>query len=145
MKLMCGHTVSNQWNPRGQRWEWGGSWLEKWAELFVHLLYQCLLSMYYVPGTVLVLVAQSCLPLCNPMDYSSLDFSVHGIHQARVLEWVAISFFRESFPLRDQTCVSCTAGQILSHLSRLKKWAALFLFIYLTYVYWACTMCQKLF
>ena len=67
VKLKCGHTSSNQWNPRGQRRKWGGSWLEKWAELFVHLFYQCLLSMYRVPGTVLVLVVQSCLPLCNPM------------------------------------------------------------------------------
>ena len=37
-------------------------------------------------------VAQSCLTLCDPMDYSLPDSSVHGISQARVLEWVAISF-----------------------------------------------------
>ena len=35
---------------------------------------------------------QSCLTLCNPMDCSLLGFSVHGILQARTLEWVAISF-----------------------------------------------------
>ena len=38
-------------------------------------------------------VAQSCPTLCDPMDYSLPGFSVHGIFQARVLEWVAISFF----------------------------------------------------
>ena len=35
---------------------------------------------------------QSCLTLCDPMDCSLLGFSVHGILQARTLEWVAISF-----------------------------------------------------
>ena len=38
------------------------------------------------------LVAQSCPTLCNPMDYSPSDSSVHRILQARILEWVAISF-----------------------------------------------------
>ena len=41
-------------------------------------------------------VAQSCLTLCDPMDCSPPGFSVHGIFQARVLEWVAISFSRGS-------------------------------------------------
>ena len=44
-----------------------------------------------------VLVAQTCLTLCNPMDCSPPDSSVHGILQARILEWVAIPFSRE-FP-----------------------------------------------
>ena len=39
---------------------------------------------------------KSCPTLCNPMDYSPPDSSVHGISQARILEWVAISFFRGS-------------------------------------------------
>ena len=37
-----------------------------------------------------------CLTLRNPIDYSPSDFSVHGIFQARILEWVAISFSRGS-------------------------------------------------
>ena len=37
-------------------------------------------------------VAQLCLTLCKPMDYSLQRSSIHGIFQARVLEWVAISF-----------------------------------------------------
>ena len=37
-------------------------------------------------------VTQSCPTLCNPVDYSLPGSSVHGILQARVLEWVAISF-----------------------------------------------------
>ena len=43
-----------------------------------------------------VLVAQSCLTRCDPMDYSPPDSSVHGILQARILEWVAIPFSKES-------------------------------------------------
>ena len=41
-------------------------------------------------------VAQSCLTLCDAMDCSLPGFSVHGILQARILEWVAISFSRGS-------------------------------------------------
>ena len=42
--------------------------------------------------TVLCSITQLCLTLCKPMDYSLQRFSIHGIFQARVLEWVAISF-----------------------------------------------------
>ena len=42
------------------------------------------------------LVTQLCLTLCDPMDCSLLDSSVHGILQARMLEWVATSFSRGS-------------------------------------------------
>ena len=48
-------------------------------------------------------IAQSCPTLCNPMNCSLLGSSVHGIFQARVLEWVAISFSRGSSLPRDQT------------------------------------------
>ena len=52
-----------------------------------------------------VKVTQLCLTLCDPMDCT-----VHGILQARILEWVAIPFSRESSQTRDQTQVSCIAG-----------------------------------
>ena len=42
------------------------------------------------------LVSELCLTLCNPMDYSPPGSSVHGILQARILEWVAISSSRGS-------------------------------------------------
>ena len=54
-------------------------------------------------------VAQSCPTLCDPMDCSLPGFSVHGIFQARVLEWVAISFSRGSSWPRDRIQVSCIA------------------------------------
>ena len=40
-------------------------------------------------------VPQSCPTLCHPMDCSLSGSSVHGIFQARVLEWIAVSFFRD--------------------------------------------------
>ena len=43
-----------------------------------------------------VLYAESCLTLCDPMNHSQPGSSVHGIFQARILEWVAISFSRVS-------------------------------------------------
>ena len=56
-------------------------------------------------------VAQSCPTVCDPMDGSLPCFSVHAIFQARVLEWVAISFSRGSSWPRDWTQVSCIAGR----------------------------------
>ena len=56
-------------------------------------------------------VAQSCLTLCDPMDCGLPGSSIHGILQARVLEWVAISFSRRSSQPRDQTRVSRIAGR----------------------------------
>ena len=55
-------------------------------------------------------VAQLCLTFCDSMDCSSPGSSVHGIVQARILEWVAISSSRGSSRPRDQTQVSCIAG-----------------------------------
>ena len=56
-------------------------------------------------------VAQLCPTLCDPMDCSLQGSSVHGIFQARVLEWVAISFSRGSSRPRDRTWVSRIAGR----------------------------------
>ena len=56
-------------------------------------------------------VAQPCPTLGNPVACSPPGSSVHGILQARILEWVAISFSRESSQPRDQTQVSLIAGR----------------------------------
>ena len=56
-------------------------------------------------------VAQSCPTLCDPVDCNLLGFSVHGILQARILEWIAISFSRGSSRPRDRTQVSCIGGR----------------------------------
>ena len=54
-------------------------------------------------------VALLCLTLCDTMDYT-----VHGILQARILEWVAFPFSRGSSQPRDQTQVSRTGGRFFS-------------------------------
>ena len=56
-------------------------------------------------------VAQSCLTLCDLMDCGLPGFSVHGIFQETVLEWVAISFSRGSSRPRDLTLLSHIAGR----------------------------------
>ena len=54
-------------------------------------------------------VAQLCLTLCDPMDYTA-----KGILQARILEWVAFPFSRGSSQPRDQTQVSCISGRFFT-------------------------------
>ena len=61
-------------------------------------------------------VTQSCLTLCDPVDCSLPGSSVHGILQARILEWVAISFSRGSSQPRDQAWVSCIWEDALFNL-----------------------------
>ena len=84
-------------------------------------LFTCLSSPVPQPGCdvpecvcVCVLVTQSCPTLCNPVNYSPPGYSVLEILQARIVEWVAISFSRESFQLRDRTGVSCIAGRVFT-------------------------------
>ena len=56
----------------------------------------------------------TCPTLCDPMDWSLPGFSVYGILQARMLEWAAIPFSRESSLLRDQIWVSWLAGRFFT-------------------------------
>ena len=78
---------------------------------------------------VKMLVAQSCLTLCNTMNCSPPGSSVHGILQARILEWVAIPFSRGSSQTRDWTRNLLYSRQILYYvdypvnlISSLKPW-----------------------
>ena len=63
----------------------------------------------YVMFNPQVKVAQSCLTLCDPMDYT-----VHGILQARILEWVAFALSRGSSQPKDRTQVSHIAGEFIT-------------------------------
>ena len=64
--------------------------------------------------TVLCLVAQPCPTLCDPMDCSPPGSSVHGIRQARILEWLATLTSRGYSQPRDQTWVSRIAGRFFT-------------------------------
>ena len=77
-------------------------------------------SLWLCSGMVklIVLVAKSCPTLCGPMDCSPGGSSVHGILQAKILEWVASPFSRGSFQPRVWTWVCHIGSQILYCLSR---------------------------
>ena len=66
---------------------------------------------------VFLLVTQSYVTLCDPMDCILPGSSVHEILQARILEWVVIPFSRGSSWPRDRTCISCIGRWILLPLS----------------------------
>ena len=85
-----------------------------------------IVSGVYHPPTnkVKVKVAQLRLTLCDPMDYT-----IHGILQARILEWVAFPFSRGSSQPRDRTQVFCIAGGLFNQLShqgspRILEWVS---------------------
>ena len=85
----------------------------------------CLPACRFCISGLLVLVAQSCLTLCHPVDCSPPGSSVHGISQARnPLEWVAISFSGGSSQPRDWIRVSWIGMQVLSPCA---TWEALHL------------------
>ena len=78
----------------------------------------------FASSLLLLCCAQSCLIPCDPKDGSPPGSSVHGIFQARILEWVAISFSRgSSWPMNwtHFSCISCTGKQVLYHCT---TWAA---------------------
>ena len=58
---------------------------------------------------------QLCPTLCNPMNHSPPGSPVHGVSQARTLEWVAMLSSRGSSQPRDQKCISCIGRWILYH------------------------------
>ena len=78
---------------------------------------------------------QSCPTLCDPMEYSLPGSSAHGILQARILEWVAITCSRGSSWQRDLTCISyitCIGMWILYHWA---TWEALtYTHFYIQYI-----------
>ena len=72
------------------------------------------LNWFRIEIAVLCLATQLCLTLCDPMDFSPPGSSVHEILQARILERVAMPSSRGSSQPRDQTQVSCIAGEFFT-------------------------------
>ena len=89
-----GPVDENSGTYRGRGWQWGMGWRGCFF-----LIWLC----------VKVKVAQSCPIVCDPMGYT-----VHGILQARILEWVAFPFSRGSSQPRDRTQVSRIAGRFFT-------------------------------
>ena len=97
------------------------------CKLFHYVVYQfiqpiCILLNICVVSTFpnyismhICLVAKSCPTFCDPMDCSPSGSSVHGISQARTLEWVPIPSSMESSGHRDQTYISCIIGMQILH------------------------------
>jgi len=71
-------------------------------------------QIYQKNWNVKALVSQSCLSVCNPIDCSPPGSSVHGILQARILQWFAMPFSRGSSWSRDHIWVSCIAGRFFT-------------------------------
>ena len=67
-------------------------------------------------------VAQSCPTLYDPMDCSLPGSSVHGILQARILEWVAIHFSWRSSQPKDRNWVSCISGRFFTIWATREAW-----------------------
>ena len=93
-------------------------WLAPYR-IATNTLYKNIISVKHIGGDG-GLVFKSRLTLVTSMDCSPPGSSIHGISQARILEWVAISFSRGSSRPRNWTpisCVSCIGRQILYHWS----------------------------
>ena len=85
---------------------------EVWTLTYICMyirMYACMCACMYTLSESEV--TQSCLTLCDPMDDSLPGSVVHGIFQARILEWAAISFSRRSSEPGDRTQVSCIADR----------------------------------
>ena len=94
----------------------------------MHCMYVC------VCVSVCVCVCgQSCMTLWDPKDCNPPSSSVRGIFQARILEWVAISFSRGSYRTTDRTRVSCVSSIGRWVLYPCTTWEALNTIIYLFY------------
>ena len=87
-------------------------WVRAWDPCCSPQLCEQLKAMLLQGGGACVKVTQLCLTHCNPIDYT-----IHGILQARTLEWVAIPFSRGSSQPTDQTQVSFIAGGFFTSLT----------------------------
>ena len=95
------------WIKKGNSWTWKetAEHFPKMNVMWLNIIqFECFLEKVKVK-------VKSRPTLCSPMDCSLSGFSVHGIFQARVLEWIAVSFSRGSSWPRNRTRVSCIAGR----------------------------------
>ena len=91
--------------------------LDVQKSMSVNTLMNCILKIVkivnFISAPCVYICAQLCLTLCDPIDLPGS--SVHGIFQARILESVAISFFRGTARAKDGICISFIGRQIIYH------------------------------
>ena len=85
------------------------------------------------------LVAKSCLTLVTLWTGLPVS-SVHGILQARTLEWIAISFSRESSQPRNWTRVSCTAGRFFTNWATSNTYSCYFIIFSIIMAFYSCEL-----
>ena len=112
-------------NKRGS-WGWGGyqekhrnqGWcwcrFKSWSSQLIRISGDLVILFFLVQRGSCYSVAQLCPTLWNPMDCSMPGSSIHGISQARILEWVAISPFRGSSKPRDRSGIPCLEGGLFT-------------------------------
>ena len=101
-----------------------GTLMESWRELLTssdHTVSNLVFFPIYIYTFchlfLVCMSAHSCLTLYDPLDCNRPGSSVHGIFQARILEWVAVSSSRGFFQPRNRTlisCISCTTGRFFT-------------------------------
>ena len=122
--------MSTFWRRYGLRGFWGTCWVAASKALYPALgrvtmcAHMCLCwlswthkmgAFYWVQVICCCLIAKSCQTLCDPIGYSPPGSSLHGIHQARILEWVAIiPFSRGSSWLGSNLCLLCWADRFFT-------------------------------
>ena len=79
------------------------------------------LSVFREPTMLCSVLTQSCLTLCHPMHCSLPDSSVHGIVQARILEWIVISFSGGIFPTQGSNL--CLLQLLYQQADSFTNWA----------------------
>ena len=123
---LCVPFLRGQWKHRSAVRNWGLRWNKREsitqylkikqttkvkipASQFTNYMSEC------IPACMHAKSLQSCLTFCDPVDCSPPSSSVHGILQARILEWITMPSFRGSSRPRDWTCISCIGGGGLYH------------------------------
>ena len=118
--------------------------LKSWLNIDLHWLRQSkflnLIVKQESKPCLVLLLCSFCLVgkfwlFCNYMGCIPLGSSVHGISQTRILEWVAISFSRESSQARDQTHVSCISRWVLYHWATREAPVLLLVFLLIWHVF----------
>ena len=92
--------------------------LSNWSDLIWYVFKKDDVHAVFEVWKLKVLVTQLCPTLCNPLDCSRPYSSIHGILQARTLEWVAMPFPKGSSWPRDRTWVSHIAGRFFTIWAR---------------------------